>query len=145
MLYKGKKLEVRMNGRTYHCALDITMDYLGGKWKAIALWYLMGKPLRFSELKRRIPEITEKMLSLQLKNLETDGLVSRKVFAEVPPRVEYTLTADGKTLIPALKAMAKWGRTKAQRDGKIIAVPLEAARKASRRRSGAAPKARKKP
>ncbi|GEM_PF-203808 len=124
MIYKGRKLEVHMHGRVYHCALDITMDYLGGKWKAVVLWYLIGKPQRFSALKRLMPEVTEKMLSLQLKKLEQDGLVSRKVYPEVPPRVEYALTQDGKTLVPALKAMASWGRHKAQTEGDIIEVPL---------------------
>ena len=127
MIHKGRKLEVHMNGRIYHCALDITMDYLGGKWKAVVLWYLKDAPLRFSEIKRLIPEITEKMLSLQLKKLEQDKLVSRKVYPEVPPKVVYALTPGGKTLVPALEAMALWGRNKAKQDGKIIDIPLEKA------------------
>lgn len=112
MVVDGKELEVRLNGKTYHCSLDITMDYIGGKWKAVVLWYLRNAHKRFSELKRLIPDITEKMLSLQLKQLEKDGIVGRRVFAEVPPRVEYYLTEEGKTLIPLLEAIAGWGRKK---------------------------------
>lgn len=124
MIYKGRKLEVRMRGRTYHCALDITMDFLGGKWKAVVLWYLLPGPQRFGELARLIPEITEKMLSLQLKDLEKDGLVARKVYPEAPPRVEYSLMPDGKSLAPVLRAMAKWGRHKAETEGTLIETPL---------------------
>lgn len=75
MIIKGKEYVIRLHGKTYHCALDITMDYIGGKWKTIVLWYLRNKTLRFGELKKQIPDITEKMLSLQLKDLEKDGLV----------------------------------------------------------------------
>jgi DNA-binding HxlR family transcriptional regulator len=131
MLYKGENIAVRMNGRSYHCALDITMDFLGGKWKAVVLWYLRDKPKRFGELKRLMPEITEKMLSLQLKKLEKDGLVLRKAFAEVPPRVEYSLTKEGRTLRPALDALASWGRRKGQREGEIIPAKARPATKAA--------------
>ncbi|HTB21291.1 MAG TPA: helix-turn-helix domain-containing protein [bacterium] len=123
MLYRGGNLEVRLGGRTFHCALDVTMAFVGGKWKTVVLWYLRDKPLRFGELRRRIPEITEKMLSLQLKKLERDGLVLRKAYAEVPPRVEYALTAEGKTLRPLLSALAAWGRRKGKKDGTIVKGP----------------------
>jgi DNA-binding HxlR family transcriptional regulator len=122
MIYKGENIAVRMKGRDYHCALDITMDFLGGKWKAVVLWYLRDKTRRFGELRRLMPEITEKMLSLQLKQLEKDGLVSRRAFAEVPPRVEYSLTKEGRSLRPALEALASWGRRKGRREGEIISV-----------------------
>jgi len=85
---------MRMNGKVYHCVLDVTMDYIGGKWKTVVLWYLRKESKRFSELKRSIPEITEKMLSLQLKKLEQDGVIGRKAHAEVLPRVEYFLTKE---------------------------------------------------
>ncbi len=111
-----------MNGKNYHCAMDITMDYIGGKWKTIVLWYLKDGTLRFGELKKQIPDITEKMLSIQLKTLEEDGLIKRKVFAEVPLRVEYSLTDFGKSLIPVLDAIAKWGRTLGQAKGKKVEI-----------------------
>ena len=122
MIYQGKQFVVKMNGKNYHCAMDITMDYIGGKWKTIVLWYLKDGTLRFGELKKQIPDITEKMLSIQLKTLEEDGLIKRKVFAEVPLRVEYSLTDFGKSLIPVLDAIAKWGRTLGQAKGKKVEI-----------------------
>jgi len=122
MIVDGKELEIKMNGRTYHCALDITMDYIGGKWKTIVLWYLRGDKKRFGEIRKQIPQITEKMLSMQLKELERDGIVSRKVYAEVPPKVEYFLTPEGKTLLPILEELAKWGRSKGRKSGVIQEV-----------------------
>ena len=98
--------------------MDITMSHIGGKWKTVVLWYLRNQTLRFGELKKLIPDITEKMLSLQLKALEEDGLLKREAFAEVPLRVEYSLTDFGKTLIPALEEIAKWGRELASAKGR---------------------------
>src|SRR5262245_52115847 len=91
------------------CTITTTLSVMGGKWKAVILWHLINKTRRFSELKRLIPDITQKMLTQQLRELEQDGLIRRKVYAEVPPRVDYSLTAYGKTLIPVLSAMAQWG------------------------------------
>lgn len=125
MFVEGKEFEIRLNNRVYHCAMDITMDYIGGKWKTIVLWYLKKEPKRFSELKKLIPDITEKMLSLQLKELEASGIISRKVYAEVPPRVEYAFTEEGKTLLPALEAIAAWGRYMGCKYGKMEEVRRE--------------------
>ena len=120
MLYKGNELHIEMNGRTYHCALDVTMDYVGGKWKTVILWYLRKSALRFSELNRKIPNITEKMLSMQLRKMEKDGFVKRTLYPEVPPRVEYSLTAEGKKLIPLLEELARWGRRRAEQQGRFV-------------------------
>ena len=120
MIIKGKEYVFKVHQKTYHCAMDVTMDYIGGKWKTIVLWYLRDKTLRFGELKKQIPDITEKMLSLQLKKLEEDGLVKREVFAEVPLRVEYSLTEFGKSLKPVVEAIAKWGRTLGETEGKLV-------------------------
>jgi DNA-binding HxlR family transcriptional regulator len=122
MILDGKEVVIKMNGRTYHCALDITMAQIGGKWKTVVLWYLRKEPKRFGALKKLMPEITEKMLSLQLKALEKDGIVERKVYAEVPARVEYFLTKEGKTLLPVLKALALWGRGRGEKYGKIEVI-----------------------
>lgn len=122
MIIKGKEYVFNIHGNIYHCAMDVTMDYIGGKWKTVVLWYLRDKTMRFGELKKQIPEITEKMLSIQLKKLEEDGLVLREVYAEVPLRVEYSLTDFGKTLIPVLEAIAKWGRNLGQQEGKLEEV-----------------------
>ena len=73
-----------MHNEDFHCALDVTMRFIGGKWKAVVIWYLRNGKKRFSELKSHIPDITDKMLSLQLKALEQDGMVSRKDYPEVP-------------------------------------------------------------
>jgi DNA-binding HxlR family transcriptional regulator len=120
MIIDNKEKIVQLYGKEYHCAMDITMDYIGGKWKTVVLWYLRKNKKRFSELKRLIPNITEKMLSIQLKNLESDGIVGRKIYAEVPPKVEYYLTDFGKTLIPMLEAIALWGRNLAETKGKLV-------------------------
>jgi DNA-binding HxlR family transcriptional regulator len=124
MIIKGKNVAYRLNGKIYHCAMDVTMDYIGGKWKTVVLWYLRNKTMRFGELKRQIPDMTEKMLSIQLKKLEEDGLVKREVFAEVPLRVEYSLTEFGKTLVPVLEAIARWGRELGDKKGKVVELPL---------------------
>jgi DNA-binding HxlR family transcriptional regulator len=122
MVIDGQEMAFKMDDKVYHCALDVTMSFIGGKWKTVILWYLRKQPQRFSALKKLIPQITEKMLSLQLKELEKDGLIHREVFAEVPPRVEYSYTALGATLIPTIEMMAAWGRTLAGERGCLIAM-----------------------
>ena len=122
MIINDKEYVFKLHDKTYHCAMDVTMSYIGGKWKTVVLWYLRNKTLRFGELKKQIPDITEKMLSLQLKALEEDGLVKREVYAEVPMRVEYSLTDFGKTLIPVIEAIAAWGRNLGETKGKIEEV-----------------------
>ncbi|MFV0436709.1 MAG: winged helix-turn-helix transcriptional regulator [Desulfopila sp.] len=92
-----------------HCPVEATINLVGGKYKALILWNLMGGTLRFSELRREVPQATPKMLTQQLRELEADGLVNRKVYAEVPPRVEYSLTTLGRSIAPVLKAMYAWG------------------------------------
>lgn len=82
---------------------------LEGRWKLLILFHLFGgKILRFSELERAIPHVTQKMLAQQLRQMETDGIVHRKVYAEIPPKVEYSLTSWGQSLCPALDALLKW-------------------------------------
>jgi len=120
MIIKDKPYVFVIDGIQYHCALDVTMHFIGGKWKTVVLWYLKNRTLRFGELKKLIPDITEKMLSIQLKALEDDGLVKRDVFAEVPLRVEYSLTPFGKSLIPVIDAVAKWGRNFGETRGKLV-------------------------
>ncbi len=98
-----------MENESKTCTITTTLRVLGGKWKIVILWHLIDKTWRFSEIKHLISGVTHKMLAQQLRELEADGLVQRKVYAEVPPRVEYTLTEYGRTLTPVLNAMAKWG------------------------------------
>ncbi|MFD2246349.1 winged helix-turn-helix transcriptional regulator [Pontibacter ruber] len=122
MIIQDKEYIFEIGEKSYHCAMDVTMDYIGGKWKTVVLWYLKNKTLRFGELKKQIPDITEKMLSLQLKALEEDGLVKREVYPEVPLRVEYSLTEFGESLVPVLDAIAKWGRNLGETQGKLKEV-----------------------
>lgn len=122
MIIDGKEYTIRMNNKTFHCAMDITMDYIGGKWKTVILWYLKKGKKRFSELNKLIPSITEKMLSIQLRQLEESGLVRRTVYPEVPVKVEYSLTLLGTSLVPVLDAIAKWGRTLGDSEGKLVEV-----------------------
>ncbi len=98
--------------KTFNCTFELTLELIGGKWKPIILWHLSQheQALRFSELKRTMPNVTQKMLTQQLRELEEDRLVNRKVYAEVPPKVEYALTDIGKSLIPLLKTMDDWGK-----------------------------------
>ncbi|HEX7784513.1 MAG TPA: helix-turn-helix domain-containing protein [Sphingobium sp.] len=93
----------------YRCAVEATVEVAGGKWKPLIVHYLIGGTKRFGELKRLIGGVTQRSLTLQLRELEHHGIVRREVFAEVPPRVEYSLTAFGRTLEPVLAAMKDWG------------------------------------
>lgn len=93
----------------YGCPVEATLDVIGGKWKAIILYKLLERPRRFGELKRELPAITQRMLTLQLRELEADGIVHREIYKQIPPKVEYFLTDFGKTLEPILLAMLTWG------------------------------------
>jgi DNA-binding HxlR family transcriptional regulator len=93
------------------CPITATMKVLGGKWKPILINAIyLTAPARFGELKRSVKGITQSMLTSQLRELEDDGIISRKIYAEIPPRVEYTLTEFGLSLSPLLKSMAQWGK-----------------------------------
>jgi len=91
------------------CAVGRTFELIGGKWKAVILFYLLDGTLRFTELRRKIPGITQRMLTLALRELETDGLVERTVFPVVPPHVEYALTPFGRSLETLLRGIRSWG------------------------------------
>jgi DNA-binding HxlR family transcriptional regulator len=90
--------------------VQATIQVLGGKWKLLILWHLKDEPKRYSELKRLIPKVTEKMLIQQLRELEGDGLISRTTLTETPLKVEYAFTAYGETIKPVIEAMCEWGR-----------------------------------
>lgn len=91
------------------CPVEATLDVIGGKWKGVILYYLVEETKRFNELKRLIPGITQRMLTLQLRELENDGIIYRTVYPEVPPKVEYSLTEFGRTLEPIILLMRDWG------------------------------------
>ena len=91
------------------CPVAATLEVIGGKWKPLILFHLRDRPMRFSELRRVVPQATQKMLTQQLRDLERDGIIHRKVYAVVPPRVDYSLTDYGQTLKPLLALMCAWG------------------------------------
>ena len=91
-----------------HCPVEATLDIIGGKWKSIILFRVLEETRRFNELRRLIPSLTQRMLTNQLRELEHDGLIVRKIYAQVPPKVEYSISAFGKTLEPVLLALAHW-------------------------------------
>lgn len=91
------------------CAVELTLSVIGGVWKPLILFHLLVGKKRFMELARAVPDVTQRMLTLQLRELEADGLVTRTVFAEVPPRVEYEVTPLGRTLGPLMLALRDWG------------------------------------
>lgn len=93
----------------YQCSMELTLDLIGGKWKALILWHLGENTLRFSELKKTLPKITQKMLTQQLRELEASGLVNRFIYTQIPPKVEYSLTPAGKSLLPILETLCQWG------------------------------------
>ena len=112
------------------CPAEITLRVIGGKWKPVILWHLKDGVKRFSELKRAIPGVTQRMLSQQLRELERDGVVLRKVYAQVPPKVEYSITELGRSLEPILKLMCQWGtrhqkRAQDTREPKQPSAPRE--------------------
>lgn len=94
-----------------HCPVEATLGLIGGKYKALILWRLTDGTLRFSELQRIVTAATPKTLTTQLRELERDGLVARRVYAVVPPKVEYSLTERGRSIRPVLEAMYAWGAT----------------------------------
>jgi DNA-binding HxlR family transcriptional regulator len=100
---------IRFRNTQYQCSMELTLDLIGGKWKSLILWYLGENTLRFSELRKALPQVTAKMLTQQLRELEGSGLVKRFIYTQIPPKVEYSLTAAGKSLLPILATLCEWG------------------------------------
>ncbi len=101
-----------IHGREYFCTVELTLNIIGGKWKPIILYHLGNEGTkRFGELRQMMPNITQKMLTQQLRELERDGLVHRRVYAEVPPKVEYSLTEFGQSIIPIIRTLGQWGQS----------------------------------
>jgi len=98
------------NQQTAQCPVEVTVNLVGGKWKLVILYQLATHGVRrFNELRRQFPDITQRTLTRQLRELESDGLISRKVYSEIPPKVEYSLTETGKSLHPLLLQLQDWG------------------------------------
>jgi DNA-binding HxlR family transcriptional regulator len=112
---------VRVKDKLYPCTLSVAMDLVGGKWKVVILYYLKDGEKRYSELRRDLYGVTEMTLSLQLKQLEADGLISRQVFGDKPPiKVVYNLTEFGKSFNPVLSAIRVWGNQIAEEQGEFV-------------------------
>ncbi len=114
---------VTLKGKSYPCTVSLTIDLMGGKWKAVILYHLKDMPKRYNELRKEMPTITEMTLSLQLKKLEKDGLVAKRVYGEKPPIMTiYSLSDLGKSLLPVLEAITKWGNEVVSENGEFIKV-----------------------
>lgn len=104
-----------MPEKIYHVAVEATLDVIGGKWKPVILCHLGGRTLRTGELWQLMPDVSQRVLTRQLRELEADNIVQRKVYNQVPPKVEYSLTEEGKSLRNILLAMSNWGKDKVER------------------------------
>lgn len=111
-----------IQNKFYRCSLSLAMELVGGKWKMVILWHLRDKEQRFSELKRLLGEITQKMLTQQLRELEEAGLVTRTVYPVVPPKVEYRLTEQARELVPLLAGLRSWSMKYAEDYGVSMGV-----------------------
>ncbi|MCM3677479.1 helix-turn-helix transcriptional regulator [Peribacillus simplex] len=106
-----EEIKERILNHDYHCEKELTLSIISGKWKVVILWHLgVEGPHRFSELQRLFPKISHKILTNQLRELIEDGIVHREVFPEVPPKVEYSMTELGMTLLPIVEMMYEWGK-----------------------------------
>ena len=112
---------VKLGQKIYPCSVSLAMDMVGGKWKTVILYHLKDEGKRFSEIRKELFSVTEMTLSIQLKQLEKDGLVSRKVYGRKPPnKVVYNLTAFGKSFIPVLDAITNWGNQIVEEKGEFV-------------------------
>lgn len=93
----------------FGCTVEAALEVIGGKWKGVILYHLMSGTKRFNELRRLIPNVTQRMLTLQLRELEDDGVVHREIYQQIPPRVDYSLTDFGRSLEPILMLIREWG------------------------------------
>ena len=102
-------MKVIFDNKEYMCSFEFALNLVSGKWKGLILWHLSSGTLRYGELKKLLGKITQKMLTQTLRELEKNSLITRKVYPVVPPKVEYTITENGKKLIPIFKMLHKWG------------------------------------
>jgi len=101
--------EINFKGKKFNSPVELSLSIIGGKWKMLILWRLKEASMRYGELRKSLPKITHKMLTQQLRELESDEIIIRKVYPEVPPKVEYSLTLLGKSVIPVIDLLSEWG------------------------------------
>jgi len=118
-------MALKTEKKIYQCPFEFALDMVSGKWKSLVLYYLREETLRYGEIRKKIDGITQKMLTQTLRELEKNGLVSRKVYPVVPPKVEYTITQSGASLIPIFESLQAWGERVAQEQGVAIACDAE--------------------
>ncbi|WP_343688671.1 helix-turn-helix domain-containing protein [Chitinophaga sp.] len=112
---------IKVNNKLYPCTVSVAMDLVGGKWKAVILYHLRDEEKRYNELRKALPGVTERTLSMQLKQLEEDELISKKVYGKKPPlKVVYSLTEFGKSCTPLLNAILGWGNMVAEQRGEFV-------------------------
>ena len=110
----------KTESKVYQCPFEFALDMVSGKWKALVLYYLSEGTLRYGEIRKKIDGITQKMLTQTLRDLEKNGLITRKVYPVVPPKVEYTITKQGEALIPIFHELQHWGERVAKEQGIVI-------------------------
>lgn len=98
-----------IKSKIYNNSIELVLDIIGGKWKILMIWQLKDAEKRYGELRKSLPKITHKMLTQQLRELERDEIILRKVYSEIPPKVEYSLTLLGKSVIPVIEMLLEWG------------------------------------
>jgi DNA-binding HxlR family transcriptional regulator len=109
--------------KVYSCPVEVTIGVIGGKWKSVILYHLIkGRVIRFGEFRKLLPKVTAQMLTAQLRELEDDGVIRRKIYTQVPPKVEYSLTTFGESLAPIIRAMTNWGESYASGSGNRISL-----------------------
>ena len=101
--------KISFKDKKFGNSVELSLSVLGGKWKMLILWKLNEMPMRYGELRKSLPKVTHKMLTQQLRELESDEIIKRKVYPEVPPKVEYSLTLLGKSVIPVIDMLREWG------------------------------------
>ena len=118
-------MKLKYDGKMYACSFAFALDMVSGKWKGLILWYLRDETLRYGEIRKKLDGITQKMLTQTLRDLEKHQLISRKVYAVVPPKVEYTISDHGKKLIPIFEQMLEWGDDVGSKLGEVFVCDEE--------------------
>ena len=113
-------MKIKYDGKEYACSFGFALDMVSGKWKSLVLWHLRDETLRYNEIRKKLNPITQKMLTQTLRDLEKHQLITRKVYAVVPPKVEYTITEHGKKLIPIFEMMLEWGNDVGSQLGELL-------------------------